>query len=223
LGESTKALQAYENGLDLFPLDTELRFQRAGLLHRFGRLEEAEALYLNVINVREERHFTSVDEGIASFKARQNLAAVYKDLSDHDRAQEQWRLIVDEVPDYATGWDGLADTLMQLGNYSEAVKAQQERIRLEPGNPSGYHNLGATLLAMKEWKSAANAFRESLRLRPDAAVTWMHLGYAHKEMNDIHVARTAFEEVVRLAPDTAYAQEATEHLKLLALRTAASR
>jgi hypothetical protein len=45
-------------------------------LHQLGRLEEAERAYLDVLEVHEARHFTSVDRGLRGFKANQNLAVV---------------------------------------------------------------------------------------------------------------------------------------------------
>ena len=107
------------------PQDTELRFRKAILLHELGRLEEAARLYQDILEVREERHFTSVDRAIAGFKARQNLAVVYRDMGDLDRAEEQWRRIVQDVPQYRQGWRGLGDVLLQqckLENASELAE-----------------------------------------------------------------------------------------------------
>jgi GT2 family glycosyltransferase/tetratricopeptide (TPR) repeat protein/2-polyprenyl-3-methyl-5-hydroxy-6-metoxy-1,4-benzoquinol methylase len=208
-----KALQSYMKGLELFPLDDELRFQQAGTLHELGHLAESERTYLHLIEVREEQHFTSVDVGIATFKARQNLAAVYKEMGDIARAEEQWQSIVQEVPKYPEGWSGLADNLTQQGKHREALRAHEELVQLEPEDPSAHHNLGTTLLILQDWSAAARAFRESLRLRPGAASTWMHVGYACKNQGDNAGARAAFQEVIRIDPETSFAKEAGDHLR----------
>jgi GT2 family glycosyltransferase/tetratricopeptide (TPR) repeat protein/2-polyprenyl-3-methyl-5-hydroxy-6-metoxy-1,4-benzoquinol methylase len=106
---------------ELFPDDTELRFREAVLLHDMGLLEEAVAAYHDVLDHREDRHFTSMDHGLAGFKARQNLALVYADLSRLDEAESQWRMVVSEAPTYRAGWRGLGETLVRRGSTKQAA------------------------------------------------------------------------------------------------------
>ena len=97
------AWEACQRGSELFPEDKELLFRSGMLHHHFGRLEQAAGTYLEILNGQAERHFSSVDSGIDGFKARHNLALVYNDMQAFDRAEEQWRLIVAEKPDYRPG------------------------------------------------------------------------------------------------------------------------
>jgi len=46
------------------------------LSHNAGRLDEAESRYRQLLGGHSERHFASVDAGIAGHKARHNLAIV---------------------------------------------------------------------------------------------------------------------------------------------------
>jgi lipopolysaccharide biosynthesis regulator YciM len=68
----------------------------------------------------EESHFKSVVWGLRGFKARHNLARVYEALGDLDRAEDQWRLVVEEAPRYQAGWRGLAEILAKQGKWEEA-------------------------------------------------------------------------------------------------------
>jgi glycosyltransferase involved in cell wall biosynthesis len=76
LGQLQSAEETCREGLARFPEDLELRFRRGILLHELGRSREAVAAYLDVLENKGERYFTSVDRGIRGFKARQNLAVV---------------------------------------------------------------------------------------------------------------------------------------------------
>lgn len=80
-------------GLELFPDDKELLFRDAMLLHQAGRLEEAAATYERLLAEPTDRHFSSLDAGIAGDKARHNLAIVYEEMGRIDLADEQRRLI----------------------------------------------------------------------------------------------------------------------------------
>src|SRR5262249_8986786 len=84
------------------------------------RFQEAVESYQNVLEEPEERHFTSVIQGIDGFKTRHNLAAVYMDLGDFAKAEEQWRQVVEEVPKYRLGWRGLGGILVIQGKEDEA-------------------------------------------------------------------------------------------------------
>ena len=104
---------ARQQGTALFPDDKELLFRTAILHHHFGRLRDAEQTYFRVLNGQEERHFSSIDRALTGFKARHNLAIVYDEMGRLDKAEEQWRRIVQEVPSYRAGWHGLADVLSE--------------------------------------------------------------------------------------------------------------
>ena len=100
-------------GLTHFSNDKELLFRQAMLHHHFGRLLDAEQTYLRVINEQTDRHFTSIDVGLCGYKTRHNLAIVYDDMGKLELAEEQWRLIIKEIPTYATAWKCLGETLLK--------------------------------------------------------------------------------------------------------------
>lgn len=111
LGKHAEAWDACQQGLRLFPLDTELRFNKANMLHEQGRLKEAEETYLDVLNRKEAVHFTSVNEGINNHLTRHNLAMVYRDLGDREREEMQWRQILQERPRYQPARQRLQELL----------------------------------------------------------------------------------------------------------------
>tara|TARA_R110000868_G_scaffold376770_1_gene641855 strand:+ start:2389 stop:7095 length:4707 start_codon:yes stop_codon:yes gene_type:complete len=108
-------------GLSHFPDDKELLFRQAMLHHHFGRLFDAETVYLRVLNEKTDRHFTSIDVGLCGYKTRHNLAVVYDDMGRLDQAEKQWRMIIKEIPTYTTAWKCLGETLLKA-NRLEDVK-----------------------------------------------------------------------------------------------------
>lgn len=85
------AQEVCRRGLSLFPGDAELLFRSAMLQHSTGKLEEAEATYLELLQDRRTEHFSSVDPGTVSYKARHNLGIVYDSMNRPDLAETQWR------------------------------------------------------------------------------------------------------------------------------------
>jgi GT2 family glycosyltransferase/tetratricopeptide (TPR) repeat protein len=117
-GQHPEAEETCDRGLALFPEDKELQFRSALLFHHRGRLKEAEHAYLRVLNEAEERHFTSIDQGLAGFKARHNLALVYEDQGNLPKAEGEWRRITSERPQYRPAWRGLGEILLRLEDLS---------------------------------------------------------------------------------------------------------
>ncbi|MEX0717774.1 MAG: glycosyltransferase [Planctomycetaceae bacterium] len=122
LGRHSESEKACAGALAIFPDDKELLFRRAILHHHFGRLGESERDYRRVLHDPEPRHFTSVDSGIAGFKARHNLALVLEDLGRFEDAEREWRAIVDERPGYRPARRGLGEILLRQGLIDEAER-----------------------------------------------------------------------------------------------------
>jgi tetratricopeptide (TPR) repeat protein len=120
MGNHAAALDSCLEGLGHFPKDAELLFRKALLLHDAGRLEEAAQAYRHLLETDEPAHFKSVVKGLRGFLGRHNLALVYQDMGHWARALEQWRLVVQEAPDYRAGWQGLHDALVHEGKCEEA-------------------------------------------------------------------------------------------------------
>jgi GT2 family glycosyltransferase/tetratricopeptide (TPR) repeat protein/2-polyprenyl-3-methyl-5-hydroxy-6-metoxy-1,4-benzoquinol methylase len=125
------AWRACQKGLSLFPEDAELRFREGNLLHDAGRLAEAAAAYRRVLAAREERHFSSVVRGLQGFLTRHHLALVCRDQGDLATAEAEWRRVVEEMPRYRPGWQGLGDVLVRQGRSAEAL-ALAAQLREDP-------------------------------------------------------------------------------------------
>lgn len=95
-----EAFAVCQRARTLFADDKELLFRQAMLQHRLGLLEDAVHSYRTVLEAPTERYFASVDAGLASYKARHNLALVYEDLRQTDLAKQEWQAILETQPGY---------------------------------------------------------------------------------------------------------------------------
>jgi len=205
LGQAEEARATCARGLSLFPEDAELRFRQAILLHESGRLAEAAAAYLKILHEPGERYFTSVDQGIRGFKARQNLALVYGDQGDWARAEEQWRLVVQEAPRYRQGWRGLAEVLLRRGKAQDA-SALADRLMAEDSlRAEGLQLRGRLAAAAGEVGDAKRRFREAVAAcpnDPELVEVLCRFLFEHGEPAE---AEAALKELLRLRPGDAAA------------------
>ncbi len=122
-------------GLQVYPSDAELLFRAGGLQQRLGRPAEAAALYERVLHVNEERHFTSIDQGILGYKLHYNLATVFAQLGRYREAGDHWRRVIAERPRSLAAWRGLAEVLLQAGQAAD-LEREIDRLRSEYGEVS---------------------------------------------------------------------------------------
>ncbi|MFO0946232.1 MAG: glycosyltransferase [Planctomycetota bacterium] len=201
------ALTVCQRGRAHFPLDAELLFREAMLQHHFGRLEEAEALYRRVLDDEEERHFTSVDRGLAGHKARHNLARVLEDRGNLAAAESEWRNICQLFPEYLPGWQGLGDVLIRQGKLQEAM-LEAASWRENPRSFAAFQREGH-LLGSKAAVAISNDVEAERLLAvavrrfpedPEPLRAWCRYLFEHA---DPQFALPALSELARREPDDA--------------------
>jgi GT2 family glycosyltransferase/tetratricopeptide (TPR) repeat protein/2-polyprenyl-3-methyl-5-hydroxy-6-metoxy-1,4-benzoquinol methylase len=215
LNQPESAWEVCSRGLELFAGDLELSFRRAILMHERGDLQGSAHAYLELLGNHRERHFTSVDRGISSFKARHNLAVVYSDMGDLVRAEEQWRMVTQEQPDYRQGWRGLGETLLRQGKQQE-LSALIEHLHGEPrlcGEASLL--LGQIAQAQGDLEEARKHFEQSVKELPTDPAPLQALCRLLFEHGEMHQAEEALGRLIKLCPEDAAAHHnlGTIHLQ----------
>lgn len=216
LGRTDEASATCRRARLHFPQDAELRFRQGVLLHDLGCLDEAARAYQDVLESREERHFSSVDQGIFGFKTRQNLAIVYTAMDNAAAAEEQWRLVVKEVPGYRSGWRGLGDALLRQKKFGElqAVIQELKGDRALAGEPNLL--FGHLALARGDVRAARAAFEQAVAECAEDSDAWQALCQFHFDHGTPEEAERALNSLIELHPNDGSAHH---NLGTLYLRT----
>jgi GT2 family glycosyltransferase/tetratricopeptide (TPR) repeat protein len=205
LGQTENAWGACEEGLAKFPLDAELRFRKAILLHQRGQHAEAAQTYRELFQVQEERHFQSVVAGLTGFLARHNLALVYRDMGDATREEEQWRLVVGEKPTYRPGWRGLGETLLRAGRHEEALGLANHLLGKSDLAVEGRILKSQVSTARGDLGAARRELEEAIEQWPDDLPVLQALCRVVFEQGDLLSAEKFLRELVRRDPKDASA------------------
>lgn len=197
-----EAWEICRKGLHLYPGDKELHFRSAMLSQHFGKLRDAERDYLRVINETEERHFTSVDQGLAGYKARHNLALVYEELGQLDQAEQQWRKIIEAVPDYVAAWRAVGELLFRRSDFSRAEQVA-EQLLTSPGvrHREGHLLRGRLAAAQGEMDVAVHHFETAGRFNPTDLEPLRQLCRLYFERDDLVHAEHQLVELTKRDPD----------------------
>lgn len=199
--------------------------QTATALHQQGRLDEAEKIYLRILD-REPAN-TDVMHLLALVARRtgnidraENLLRTILDLSRSPRPQvffdlalilhqkknieeaiRYYRTAVQAAPDYADAWLNMGSALAESGGLEEAVAAYRRAVALQPNNPAAYNNLGLTLLNLKHADDALKCFETALKINPDYAECWYNAGNALVEKKRYNDACNAYRRALNVKPD----------------------
>jgi len=191
-----------QQALSCYPEDKELLFRSAMLHHQFGRLQAAEQAYLRVLHGHEERHFASVDQGVAGYKARHNLALVYGDLGALEEAQAQWRDLTRLAPDFLPAWRELVELLIRQGQWDDAARACDELLqRGGPCQREGLYLRGRLAAARHEVAAAESDLQAAERLDPRDLEPLRCLCWLEFEHGELDAAEVCLQRLTQRAPD----------------------
>ncbi|CAO3459736.1 tetratricopeptide repeat protein [Azospirillum largimobile] len=170
-------------------LQIAVGFQRA------GRLDEARAVYLRILEVDSR-----------NAHALHLLGLIERRHGRQDKALELIRAALGIAPDMADASCNLGSTLSELGQVDAAAAAHRRAIQLAPAL-EGAHLALASLLGgrggPRDWETAAVAFRRVLRLNPGRADIHHDLGIALRQDGALEEAQASQRNALALQPDFA--------------------
>jgi predicted TPR repeat methyltransferase len=151
------------------PPEREISLQEAltmaQQLQRSDRLDEAEAIYLQVLSQLHEEPNTLHFLGVLRFQQGRHRDA----LNFISQAIEQ-------MPEEPGPLLNLANVLIEVGHYDEAVGALHRVIGLRPNSLTAYNNLGVMHLRRGHFDEAEAAFKQALAV--DTEVSYVHSNLA---------------------------------------------
>jgi tetratricopeptide (TPR) repeat protein len=202
---------------------TDAILEKAQHLHQQGRLQEAEALYREVLQ-REPSHPEALlflglirhqqgrgEEALGLMQRALagnpgqphyhcNLALVLTGLGQAEAAMQAYREALRLKADYPEAHLNLGILLKEQGRTEEAIGHYRQALEGNPALAPAYNALGNALRERGEAEAAVAAFRQALELNPRAAVTHYNLAGGLKDLGKIEDAMQHYREALRLKP-----------------------
>ena len=198
--------------------------QSALCLHREGRLSEAEALYLSVINSwpnqpdafrllgilsRQQGDLNrsldllkrAVAVNPAFAEAQHDLGLTWSELADYPQAIEAFRSAIALVPDFAEAHYNLGNAYVSLGDLTSAGACFQMARTCRPDLAEAHFSLGLLELELGHFGQAAASFEKALVHQPENPEAWFHRGISAKHLGDPGRAEACFRKALVLRAD----------------------
>ncbi len=205
------------------PLDTGAALQQAVAFHQQGRLDDAEPLYLAILDAQpahfDARHLFGVlrlqqgrsDEALAliskalttnpnSPQALANAGMALQALGRHDEALASYDKAIALKPDFADAAFNRGNALNALGRLEEAVASYDQGIAINPRFAAAWANRGHALQRLNRHDDALHSLDAALALRPDDAQTLNRRGNALSQRNRHGEAIADYDRALEIDP-----------------------
>ncbi|MBV5289644.1 MAG: tetratricopeptide repeat protein [Pelodictyon phaeoclathratiforme] len=186
--------------------DHASRFPEALTLHQQGRINEAEALYREIL-CANPKHFDAL-------QLLATVAAQKRNFSEAAALFEQAFAINSDCPELLNNW---GNTLKELKRYDEALHCFDRATELNPYYVEAYYNRGITLKELQRYDEALLSYDAVIALKPDYPEVYVNRGNVLKELLRCDEALLSYNSALVLKPDytQAYFNQALalQHLK----------
>lgn len=161
--------------------------------HRAGRLQQAEAIYRQVLQTQEDQPDALQLLGVIALQARQPQAAV--DLIG--RAVQ--------IAPNAAAFNNLGEAYRHLGRIDEAIQSYRKSIQLQPQQLDAYTNMSLALERQGKHEEVAKALERAAELAPQRIDLHGAAGSAWARAGDAYRAASAFRRILAIDPNHAAA------------------
>jgi predicted O-linked N-acetylglucosamine transferase (SPINDLY family) len=194
--------------------------------HQAGQLQDAEALYRQILQVQPQhpdalhllgvlahqggQHEVAVryieraiacDPQVAAF--HNNLGEVYRAMGQLPDAIAHYRRALGLQPAYPEAHYNLGNALRDQGNLAEAVASYEKALALRPGYAEAHNNLGVTLKEQGRLGEAVAQYKKALAHISDSAEVYSNLGVALQEQGEFQEAVTYHQKALACRPGSA--------------------
>lgn len=209
-------------------MNTRGLHDQAVALHRSGRLDDAEALYRQVLDAdarhagarqllgvvlaqkgRPQEALAEIEQALVlapdDTEIHLNRANIFRMLNRHEEALAGYDRALSARPDWPQVLNNKGSVLQDLKRPAEALVAYDRALVLQPGVSTVINNRGSALMDLKRGAQALAAFEEALRLAPNDAVIWTNRGNALRLLRRHPEALASYDRAVALNPGYAKA------------------
>ncbi|SDG65879.1 MULTISPECIES: tetratricopeptide repeat protein [unclassified Duganella] len=202
--------------------------QQAVELHQQGRLQPAQALYRQVLELNPQQfdalHLLGViarQQGDAAgaielisraiaisdgqANAHCNLGVALLDVGQAGEALASHERALALNPSYALAWSNRGNALRRLGRLDDALDSYQRALAIQPQYAEAHCNRAIVLQDQGRYLDALGAAEDALNLKDRYADAWLARGHALHCLRHLPEAVESFDRAIHLRPDWAQA------------------
>lgn len=162
--------------------------------HQTGRMQAAEQLYQQVLQVEPDNAYALHFMGVLAHQTGRSALAI--SLIGRAIALE---------PNYADAYGNLGNVHLDQGSLDEAGGCYRKLIELKPDNAEARYNFGSVLKRQGCVEASIEQYRAALAINPKMAKAHNNLGVALKDLGRVEAAVGCYQAAIALQPRLAEA------------------
>ncbi len=164
--------------------------QQAVQLHNAGQLEQAEAIYIQVLTIDPDNSDALNLAGVIGYQIQ--------NYSVGEELIKRAISINSNVPHY---YNNLGIIFRAQNKFDEAIFCYQEALALNSDYAEANNNLGIIYQMQGKFEEATVYFQTALELQPNYVDAFYNLGAIYRQQNKLSQAMECYQQVIRLMPD----------------------
>ena len=196
--------------------------------HQAGRLQEAEAIYRQILEIQPANHVALHHMGLIAHHVgkpqiavdymsraiaihpdeatcHNNLGEAYRMMGNAEKAAAHFEQATRLKPAYADAFYNLGVLLHEQGKLEEAGAYYHKALSLQPASPWASNNLGNVLKAQGRLEDALSRYRDALASDPGFVEAHNNLGAALQAQGKLDEAVSHYRQALARKPDYAEA------------------
>ena len=228
LGRTEEALEAYKMAAEIHPRNGDVLAGIGWALLELGRYAEAEISLRDAVELQPENgmpllHLSFALGGLSKYDESLAIAERFAVLSQKSRCPFKCSLAAKRIgqttrsahflreigrlnPSFAEGYCELGRIHERLGEYQEAIDAEEKALSLAQ-DPLAYCVMGLALMEQGNHERSLHFSQKAVKLRPSFFEAWNNLGEAHLAMGQFDQGLCCLETALQLAPASADSAE----------------
>jgi predicted TPR repeat methyltransferase len=171
-------------------IEAETAFKQAIDFQQQGHLDQAQALYEQILAIHRNHHH-----------ALHLLGVIVSQKGNQFYARRLIESSLTLAPGDADALANLGQVCFYLGLYHMALERCDQSIALRPGNARCHLTRGKALRFLARYEDAVEALNEALRLQPGLAEAFIHRGFCLHNLDRLEDALADYSDALRLRPD----------------------
>ncbi len=172
----------------------EQDFQLALTYHNQGKIAEAEALYLKILQ-----------QDIHHVKSLTNLGVIYKKRGQYVAAIQLYQKVLELIPDYPVVHYNLALVYELDGKFDQAIAHFQKVLAAQPQNIEILNLIAGVYYKNRELPQAVDCYRQILSINPNQSQIYFKLSTLLRQQELLQEAETVVQQWLQIEPKSANA------------------
>ena len=196
LGNCKLALLRWENALEKFPEHIDFQVQKGNVLINLSRFDEAEAVFLELIEKYSYR-----PQGYDGY------GRIANSLANWELALQRWENAVEKFPENIGFRVEKGNVLINLSRFDEAEAVFQRLKEKFPNQPQGYDGYGRIASSFVNWEFALERWENAVEKFPENIGFQVNKGNALINLSRFDKAEAVFQRLIERFPNQPHGYE----------------